>query len=190
MEKVFKILVVFALLLLIIVYSFKIKERKFREYYFLRRVGVPLTGGPDWTLISATIITGEEEGRLANDQEGRLSFHAGTRATGGSSTDGLNEAAPGDVRTLTVTDQVTGLTVAAIPLTENIDGLLFAPETRLLYCCSSEGVLTIIRQNGRQEYTIMQRLPIPIGGSQLALDLRNSNLYIYAGSSVLIYANR
>jgi hypothetical protein len=193
MEKVFKILAVFALLMLVIVYSFRSKERKFREYYFLRRIGIP-SGRPDWTLFAATIITGEEEGRRADDGEGQLSFHAGKPEGGmrpGEAARAGSEGAGEEGRgmPLIVTDQATGLTIATVPLTESIDGLLFAPETKLIYCCSREGVLTIIRQNNRQDYTILQRLSIPKGGSQLALDIRTHNLYIYAGESVLICAN-
>lgn len=200
MEKVFKILAVFALMLLVIVYSVKAKERKFREYYFLRRISAPSAGQPDWTLLAATIITGEEGGRRAYDGEGQLSFHAGHAIIGKApimgddaraerDTHNGEERAIGEGTELIVTDQSTGLTIATVPLTESIDGILFAPETRLIYCCSGEGVLTIIRQNNRQDYTILQRLSIPRGGSELALDIRTNNIYIHAGGSILVFAS-
>jgi hypothetical protein len=209
MEKVFKILAVFALLMLVILYSVKAKERKFREYFFLRRINNPSMGQPDWALLAATIITGEEGGQRADDREGQLSFHAGRvvqteeRGEGEATGDGtaagdrevtgdkavIGDKAAGEGMTLIVTDQATGLTIATISLTEPIDGLLFAPETKLIYCCSGEGILTILRQNNRSDYSILQRLTIPKGGSQMALDIRNGNLYIYAGESVLVYAH-
>jgi hypothetical protein len=189
MEKVFKILVVFALLMLVIVYSVKSKERKFREYYFSRRVNASPAGMPGWLSFTATFIMGERAERGVHDREEQLSFYAGDAGdySGDAREDHGQGAGGGTV--LMVSDQATGHVMAKVPLTERIDALLFVPAARLIYCCSEEGMLTIIRQNSRQEYAILQRLQVPQGGGELALDIRTNNLYIYTGASILIYSN-
>ena len=51
MDKVFKILLVFALLMMVIVYSYRAREKRYREYYLFRQAGLPFPGDPDWELL-------------------------------------------------------------------------------------------------------------------------------------------
>lgn len=148
MEKVFKILVVFALLMLIIVYSARIREKKFREYYFDRKIAgdaAPETAGPG-----------------IDDLENQLHFHRG------------------DEGSILVSDLSTGSIVSQIPVEEHVDTLAFDPLTRLIYSCSGEGAVTIIRQTGRDRYKIMQRLLIPKGYPIVRVDPQTGKIFLYA----------
>ena len=53
MEKIFKILIVFALLILVIGYSFKARERRYNDYFFSRRLRYPLPVHNDRELLAS-----------------------------------------------------------------------------------------------------------------------------------------
>jgi hypothetical protein len=181
MEKIFQILAVFALLMLVITYSVYARERKFREYYFSRRISLPFPGDPVWDSLSAAIAAGGEAGDPSIikpeagiqviDRENQLIFHS----------------AEGPA--IIVSDQTTGRTIASIPLDENCDNLAFDPATRLIYSFSEEGVVTIIRQVSREVYKIMQRLLVSKGCHTLVLDPATGKIYLPAEGSVWVYTN-
>jgi hypothetical protein len=169
MEKVFKILVVFILLMLVIVYSARVREKKFREYYFDKKIegrgdGREATGAEE---IDRPLL--EAAGTQADDPENNLLFH-------------FSEGAA-----IAVSDRLGGRIIATIPLEEKADSLVFDPSTRLIYSHSREGVVTIIRQTGRDHYKIMQRLLVPGDYSDLLLDPQTGKIYLVAGLSALIY---
>lgn len=170
MEKIYKILAVFGLLMLAITYSMYARERKFREYYFSKRINLPFPGDPDWDLLFIHAAVGEEGARIT-DSENQLSF------------------SPGIGPTLLVSDAATGNTIATIPLEEKAEALVFDPATRLIYSCSAEGALTIIRQGSRGIYKIAQRLLIPKGCHTLILDPKTGRIYLPVEGSVLVYTN-
>jgi hypothetical protein len=169
MEKVFKILIVFILLMLVIVYSARVREKKFREYYFDKKIegqgdGREATGAEE---IDRPLL--EAAGMQADDRENGLVFQ-------------LSEGAA-----ITVSDRSGGRIITRIALEEKADSLVFDPSTRLIYSHSSEGVVTIIRQTDHDHYKIMQRLLVPRGYPDLLLDPQTGKIYLVAGSSALIY---
>lgn len=64
MDKVFKILIVFALLMLVIVWSYRAREKKYREYSLFKKAILPFPGDPDWEMLEAagTGAAADEEG--------------------------------------------------------------------------------------------------------------------------------
>jgi hypothetical protein len=166
MEKVFKILVVFGLLMIVIVYSVTAREKKFREYYFSRRITGPQAGDP--AMLMVLIDRGSP--RAAKDLENQLFFQPGERS-------------------VQVIEDLTGRPVTTILLDRDPHGLLFDGATRMLYACSAEGYLTIIRQSEREVYKIMQNLPVPQEVSVLMLDSQSGALYLQAGEGVYVYMN-
>jgi hypothetical protein len=207
MEKIFKILSVFALLILIIVFSVYARERRFREYHLSKRIKMPPDMEPAGTRHTITVGAGEEGSRQAKDDEHQISFIPRREELGAAgdvlNREGVNDEAaiaeagaanqegilPGSESFIAVIEDLTKPIIARIPLAEHADLLIFDPVTRLLYCCSAEGALTIIRQHDRSIYKVIQRLEIPKGCSRLALDPDKGKLYVYAEGSVFIYTN-
>jgi hypothetical protein len=171
MEKIFQILSVFALLMLVITYSVKAKEKKFRDYIFSGRFTFPLSGDLSRQLIAASVVMGDEIVPVAADRENQLSFRGGQG------------------RTLEVADEQTGRIIAAVSLETGADAVLFDPASRLIYCCSLDGALTIIRQMGRERYKIVQYLIVPDAFTGLAVDPQTGKLYVQAGGFVSVYSN-
>jgi hypothetical protein len=167
MEKILQILAVFALLMLAVTRSIRGKEQRFREYVFSGRFTFPLSGDLYRGLLSAEV--GEDV--IAADPENRLFFR------------------PGPENSFVAADKKTGVSLASISLDEPIDAVLFDPLTRLIYCYSLEGALTILRQSGRGSYMIVQKLDIAPGGKQLSLDPHSGKIYLHAGADVFLYAH-
>ncbi len=69
MDKVFKILIVFALLMLVIVWSYRAREKKYREYYLFKQAILPFPGDPDWEMLQAA-----GTGAAADEQGNSLVF--------------------------------------------------------------------------------------------------------------------
>jgi len=170
MEKIFKILVVFGLLMLVIIYSVRAREKKFRDYYFNKQMDFPHPGDPDWDLLSE-VVAGEEKVVEATDRENELFF------------------LPGEGTLLLVYAEGTGIPMVTLTLGERTDALAFDPVTRLLFSYSREGLITIIRQAGKEHYKIVQRLPVPRGGRGLLNDPLTGRIYLPVGESVFVYGN-
>jgi len=73
MEKIYKILVVFALLMLVITYSIRARERRFREYFFSKRLPPPFPVELGLGFLSVR-VAGQDEYPQAEDLENELSF--------------------------------------------------------------------------------------------------------------------
>jgi|SRR5579859_2788515 len=171
MEKVFKILAVFILLILVIVYSVQVREKRFRAFSFSRRINLSPMGKPEQSL-TIDMIVPEEGGLQAFDREENLSFYAGDPDF-----------------SLMVADTSTGQILVTVPLEEPIDLLLYDPFSRLIFCSNAEGMLSIIKQNGRQTYKVVQRMSIPRDSNGLALDPHTGKLYIYGDGAIYVYTN-
>ncbi|HMH22666.1 MAG TPA: hypothetical protein VK563_12860 [Puia sp.] len=201
MEKIYKILVVFGLLMFAISYSIRARERKFRQYFFSKRIPLSFPGAPSDPALGlpapeqsaatrsasassprpnggsgpylVSVLVSKEEIAEAEDLENQLFFTLGTA----------------DERQLAVSDRQTGDPVADLLLDERSDALIFDPTTRMIFSYSSEGALTIIRQSSRSSYKIMQRMLVPKEGQSLALDPQKGRIYLYTDGSVFVYAN-
>lgn len=172
MEKILKILIVFALLMFLIVYSVRTREKKFREYFFHRQLGLPLSGDPDEDFLSAAAA--QEDEISAIDREHQRVF------------------LPGEGKELLVEAMDTGNRLAVLALEERPDSLAFDPATGLIFSYSREGLVTIIRQSeGTQglQYKIVQRLHTPKEGHRVVNDPDTGRIFLGVGESVFVYGD-
>jgi hypothetical protein len=199
MEKIFQILIVFALMIFAITWFIRGRERKYREYSFSGRFTFPLSG--DWSrdLITVAVVrpgerdvvalqapgeegdvvtgaekdvlTVTEEARSAVDAENHLFFRRGRD------------------KTLEIVDEANGVLAGTVALEWSADAILFDPGSRLIFCGSVEGAVTIIRQVLPDLYKTVQRLAVPRDCTALSLDSQSGKLYVHIGTSVFIYTN-
>lgn len=127
---------------------------------------MPEPGDPDWVTI---IAAGAEATPEAIDRENGLLFSQGSG------------------QTIHVCDIDTGEERATIPVEDPADRLVFDPVTQLIYSYSLDGMLTIIRQSGREAYRVMQVLPVPRASRSLVLDPGTGRIYLTAEGLVWIY---
>ncbi|HEY4112358.1 hypothetical protein [Puia sp.] len=167
MEKILQILVVFALIMLVVNRFIRGREQRFREYVLSGHISLPLPGDLYRELLS--VVVGEDV--IAADPDNRLFFR------------------PGPENTLVAADKRTGVSLASVAMGEEIDAVLFDPLSRLIYCYSLAGLLTVLRQSGRSSYRIVQRMDVPRGGMQLSLDPHSGKIYLQAEALVYVYAH-
>jgi hypothetical protein len=179
MEKIFQILIVFALLIFAITRFLRGKERKYREYAFSGRFTFPLSGNLD--LLTAVVIR-PGEGDVMEDVE---------RVLPAAAVDEENHLffRRGGGKTLEIVDEANGVLAGRVSLDWEADAILFDPLTRLIFCGSMEGAVTIIRQFMPDQYKIVQRLGVPKDCTALSLDPHNGKLYVHVGTEVSVYAN-
>jgi hypothetical protein len=147
MEKIFQILIVFALLIFAITWFLRSKERKWQDYVFSGQFTFPLSGDMHRDLLTA--VVGDRHGE----------------------------------------DAIALAGLAELEWEANADVILFDPVTRLIYCGSMEGVVTIIRQSTQGGYKTLQQLIIPKECTALSLDPHTGKLYVHVGATVFVYIN-
>jgi hypothetical protein len=180
MEKIFQILIVFALLVFAITWFMRGKDRRYREYAFSGRFTFPLSGDMHRDLLTAMVIRpGEERGPAVDSQEQ------------GAAADMENQLLfrRGDGKILEIIDEVNNVITGTIALDWDADVVLFDPGTRLIFCGSVEGAVTIIRPSTQGIYKIVQRLAVPKDYTALSVDPHNGKLYVHVGAEVSVFAN-
>jgi hypothetical protein len=179
MEKVLQILIVFVLLMLVVSRFFREREFKFREYIYLQRIRHPLPSDISGRLLSTVVrhALAAEPGDAAapvpavSDPDQGLLFRRG----------------PDRTRALEIVDEYSGLVISTLE-TDEVDAILFEPATRLVYCYSVSGSITVIRGSGRDGYRVLQSLAAPEGGTMLSLDPIDKKLYVESEGSLFVFA--
>ena len=166
MEKVLKILIVFGLLMVLIVYSLRRKDKRFREFYFTRRVAGPVPPG------EAFLIAGL-------DREFPVATKDMTRQL-------LFVPAEKSVRIL---DDLSGDLRGIIRLDVDPHGLLFDGEKGMLYCGSREGMMTIVKQEDLGAYQTLSSFLAPAEAGAFALDRDTGEIWIETHTGWDVFTN-
>lgn len=95
----------------------------------------------------------------------------------------------GGDKILEIVDEANGVLAGTVALEWSADAVLFDPGARLIYCCSVEGAVTIIRQVLPDVYKTVQRLAVPRDCTALSLDRQNGKLYVHIGAEAFVYTN-
>jgi hypothetical protein len=180
MEKIFQILVVFALMMLIIRWFFRDRELKFRDYIFSHRFRGGMPSEISRRVLTAVVtpleVVDPVPGEVADpapviDIENGLIFRRGREK----------------ISALEIADEHTGQVIAAVEM-DGVDAILFDPAIRWIFCYGILGLITIIRQSGRGSYRIIQSLAAPVGGTALSFDPRDKKIYIEAEGAHFVFA--
>ena len=79
---------------------------------------------------------------------------------------------------LAISDYVAGKMIATVPIGKGVDGAAYDPATGDAFASSADGTLTVIHQDGPDEYHVVQTLTTPIGSRNMGLDLSNHRIYV------------
>ncbi len=173
MEKIFQILAVFALVMFLITWFIRGGERRLGEYSFRSRQKGQLLPDHSGRLLYSYLIPpeGAIASQPATDTDNQLLFRR-------------NE---NNICVMDVFDERTGFTLASLEMEHSVDAIVFDGETRLIYCCSVQSALYVIRQLARQEYKMLQWVTIPAGSSLLALDREDKTVYVQNNEYQYVY---
>ena len=79
---------------------------------------------------------------------------------------------------MVVVDADSGKVVAALLVGALPDGAAYDPGTKLTFSSNRDGTLTVVRQNTKDEYTVLQTVKTAVGARTMALDTKTHKVYL------------
>jgi DNA-binding beta-propeller fold protein YncE len=79
---------------------------------------------------------------------------------------------------VSVVDINTGKVTVTLPIGAGVDAVVYDAETKLIFCSCGDGVTTIIKQKGADEYEIVQSLKTAERAKTMALDTKTHKIYL------------
>jgi DNA-binding beta-propeller fold protein YncE len=79
---------------------------------------------------------------------------------------------------LVVLDADKGRVVAVLPIGSRVDGVAFDPRQRLVFSSNGDGTLTVIHEDGRDRFTVLENAVTQAGARTLALDETTGTVYL------------
>ncbi len=79
---------------------------------------------------------------------------------------------------LMVIDATNGKVVAKIPIGDGCDGIAFDPSLKIVYSSNGEGSLTVIKEESKDKYMVVQNLATKRGARTLSVDMKTHNIYL------------
>jgi DNA-binding beta-propeller fold protein YncE len=83
-----------------------------------------------------------------------------------------------DNKMMAVVDADTGKVLATPAIGEGVDATSFDDETGLAFASCGEGVLTVVREDSRDKFTVAESIPTQPGARTMALDSKTHNAYL------------
>jgi len=82
---------------------------------------------------------------------------------------------------MAVSDPVAGTVVATVPIGPGVDATAFDPGTGLVFASNGgDGTLTVVKQDGADQYAVLGNAPTQRGSRTMALDTRTHRVYLSA----------
>jgi DNA-binding beta-propeller fold protein YncE len=79
---------------------------------------------------------------------------------------------------LTVSDYQAGKVVATVPIGAGVDGAGYDPSSGNVFASNADGTLTVIHQDGPDQYHVIDNLSTPVGSRNMGLDPTNHRVFI------------
>jgi hypothetical protein len=83
-----------------------------------------------------------------------------------------------DNKMMAVVDSDSGKVVTTVPIGEGVDAGRFNPKTKEIFMSCGEGVLTVIREDSPDKYSVKQNLQTVRGARTMALDDDSDTVYL------------
>jgi YVTN family beta-propeller protein len=83
-----------------------------------------------------------------------------------------------DNKLLIVVDAVTGKVVSKLPIGDGCDGDAFDPATKNIFASNGEGTLTVIHENGPNDFRVVENVKTKPRARTIALDEKTHRLYL------------
>jgi DNA-binding beta-propeller fold protein YncE len=80
---------------------------------------------------------------------------------------------------MAVVDADSGKVLATPAIGEGVDATTFDPETDLAFAsCGADGVLTIVKEESKEKFSVAENVPTQKGARTLALDAKTHNVFV------------
>jgi DNA-binding beta-propeller fold protein YncE len=83
-----------------------------------------------------------------------------------------------DNKMMAVVDAGSGKVLATPAIGEGVDATVFDPETGLAFASCGEGVLTVVKEESPDKFTVAENVPTKRGARTLALDAKTHNIFV------------
>ena len=80
-------------------------------------------------------------------------------------------------KVMVVSDYEQGKVVTTVPIGEGPDAVRYDPETGLVFASCGEGILSVIKQESADTYTVLGSVPTARGARTMELDTKTHNVY-------------
>jgi hypothetical protein len=90
---------------------------------------------------------------------------------------------------MAVSDYKVGRVVATLPIGTGVDGAAFDPSSGDAFASNADGTLTIIHQDGPDQYHVVGNLATAQGGRNMGLDPKTHRLFVVAAKPGPVSAN-
>ena len=77
-----------------------------------------------------------------------------------------------------ISDYQAGKVVASVPIGKGVDGGGYDPQTSSAFASNADGTLTIVHQDGPDNYHVVQTIPTPAGSRSSAFDPVSHRLFV------------
>ena len=81
---------------------------------------------------------------------------------------------------LAVSDYQSGKVVATLPIGTGVDGAGYDPVSADVFASNADGTLTVIHQDGPDQYRVAETVQTPQGSRNMGLDPTNHRLFVAA----------
>jgi DNA-binding beta-propeller fold protein YncE len=81
-------------------------------------------------------------------------------------------------KTMVVVDADSGKVVANLPIGVHPDGALYDPATKLAFSSNIDATLTVVRQEGKDKYSVPDTVQTEPGARTMAMDMKTHTLYL------------
>jgi DNA-binding beta-propeller fold protein YncE len=83
-----------------------------------------------------------------------------------------------DNKIMAVVDADNGKVLITLPIGRGVDAARFDPETGLAFASCGEGVLTVIREESPDKFSVLENVPTQAGARTMALDEKTHNVFL------------
>jgi hypothetical protein len=83
-----------------------------------------------------------------------------------------------DNKMMAVVNADTGKVLATPAIGDGVDATTFDSETGLAFASCGEGVLTVVREESPEKFSVAENVPTQAGARTLALDSKTHNVYL------------
>jgi hypothetical protein len=81
---------------------------------------------------------------------------------------------------LSVVDAVSGKMITTLPIGAGVDAVVYDAADKLIFCSNGDATTTIIRQDGADQYSVVQTLATQPRAKTMAMDMKTKKIYLSA----------
>jgi hypothetical protein len=79
---------------------------------------------------------------------------------------------------MAVVNADNGKVITTLPIGDGVDADRFDPETNLAFASCGEGVLTVVKEDSREKFSVVENVKTERGARTMALDPKTHHIYL------------